>query len=396
MPQLVIASELDTHMGKLTALVSYLEREIGYVENGPLTDEEMRMTILRGTEWLLNAQEQDGHFRYEYAPYEDIDISDDNSVRQAGALYQLGEILRRDREKTLELRKPIETAISYFERESYTDTFSGFTFRCVMTSEHDHRCKLGATSLALTGILSYLEVYPEERDTYDELVEDYIRFIKASKNEGAGFRNVYRVGQDLQSGRESSFSNGEVLLALVRYYQYQEDPEIEKLAHSLYGYLEEKEFDTPLYLWIMAALKDMQNIWPDSRYVTYAKKYTDWRMTGVAAYKSTQHNYCAYTEGVTSAYLVLKDVLEVPQLQELRAEIDFWNRKNRTLQVEAGVPYRYVRKDEKLVLNTIPNMEKAQGGFLTGQEELTQRIDFTQHCLSAYLQTFIDIDRKTL
>lgn len=37
-------------------------------------------------------------------------------------------------------------------------------------------------------------------------------------------------------------------------------------------------------------------------------------------------------------------------------------------------------------------MEQALGGFLTGENELTQRIDFTQHCVSAYLQKRVDMD----
>ena len=387
-----LSDELDT----LAAKVAYVERVLGFVERASLSHDEIYDIITRGTAWLTNAQEENGHFRYEYLPYDDTYVDDDNSVRQAGALFQLSEILRHDIDATLTLRPTIERAIQYLESISVEDTYDAHTFRCVHAVGREDQCKLGATSLALIGILSYVEVYPEARNEYEDLIGDYLSYLKASRIEGKGFRNKHNVVSELQSYKESSFSNGEVLLALVRYYQYNEDEEVKQLAQDLYQYLRSTEFDTPLYLWIMAALRDMQTLWPNPDYAVYAKEYTTWRVDGVSMRKGTKHNYCAYAEGVVSAYSVLEETLPASDREALRAEIDFWNQKNARLQITDRDQLRYTLVDDSLTLLELPHMEYAHGGFLTGENELSLRIDFTQHCLSAYLQTLTDIDKVSL
>lgn len=58
--------------------------------------------------------------------------------------------------------------------------------------------------------------------------------------------------------------------------------------------------------------------------------------------------------------------------------------------------FRVVSHDGKLELLRVVNPAVARGGFLAGETELTQRIDFTQHCISAYLQKLVDIDKQLL
>lgn len=391
------ASEsLETQLHKLGALVSFLERELNYVDPTLLSAEEMRDIAIDGTRFLQNAQEENGHFAYEYAPYEDHYLPGDNIVRQAGALFQLGEVAWRDSDSSLDVGATIKSAIEYFENLSRKDSVDDTDVRCVVEDEDSRRCKLGATALALVGVLGYVEANPDEAEEYDALIDDYASYILASQKDEGGFRYIHRVGSDSQSDRESSFSNGEALLALVRYYQYEPKEEFKEAAQSAYDYLEAQEFDTASYLWVMAALKDMQTLWPDERYAAYARSFTDWRVAGVARNKYTKHNYCAYTEGVVSAYSVLEDTSTPAQRQSLRGEIDFWNTKNSTLQIKDAERYRYRLEDGKLQLLEIPDISQARGGFLTGQDALTQRIDFTQHCISAYLQVLVDIDRQRL
>lgn len=389
-------SSLEDHLYQLQALVTYTEQSYTQ-KNHTLTETELRSLITEGVHYLVQAQEGNGHFAYEYEPYADTYRNDDNIVRQAGALYALGEVVRLSNTADPVLNEAIESAIEYFDNLSEADTVSSISFRCIVDGTKSSRCKLGATSLALSGILSYVSRYPEKQAVYAALIDDYIAYILVSKKEDGGFRSVHNIGTKSRIASESPFANGEVLLALVRSYQYNRDETIKQYALATYEYLALQEFDTALYLWIMAALKDMQMLWSNESYSTYAKEFTSWRVDGVAYRKGTDKNYCAYAEGVASAYSVIKDSLSLKEKEMLESELAFWNTHNSHLQIGQNARYRFAYTPENdLQLHAIKNPEQAQGGFLTSEENPTLRIDFTQHCVSAYLQTLVDINKKEL
>lgn len=390
----VESAQYEELEAQVAALSKYIERNYVSHEDSPLSGDELRRIVKEGTDWLVNAQAENGHFAYEYAPYEDVYLDDDHVVRQAGTLYELGEIARRDGEGVMNISGAIENAIGYLESLSEEDEYKDVTFRCITDSENSSRCQLGATSLALLGILGYVE---EESSEHEDLIEDYINYIIAMKKEGEGFIGYYTVNRKSQSIKESAFSNGEALLALVRYYQYNPREDVKEMIDDTFVYLEAKEaFETPLYLWIMAALKDMQVLWPNERYVTYAQEFTNARRGSLARVHNTQKNYCATTEGLASAYSILDRNVSPEKLGLLRKEIDFWNTHNSVLQILPVDRYRLVLDEGLFSLQILPDIEQARGGFLTSASVLTQRIDYTQHCISAYLQTLVDIEEEEL
>lgn len=392
------ADAVDTLHTQLSAISDYITRTFAPEDQTSLTNSELRAIVSLGSVWLINAQEENGHFRYEYAPYDDEYAEDDNIVRQAGALYELGEIARRDEEDTLKTAEAIERAMDYFEALTREDIYNDMIFSCITINSVSNRCKLGATSLALSGLLGYLEQNPDRIPEYQARAESYISYILAMKKPNAGFRNKYRIGESAQSEAESSFSNGEALLALVRYYQLNPHEDIKEAIDETFAYLRDEPYDTALYLWIMAALKDMKVLWSgeSETYATYTRAFTDWRIDSVLRFRNTNKNLCAYAEGIVSAYSVLDGETEEDKLQELRNEIDFWNTKNGTLQLSESDRYRVVMENDTLILKAQPKPEQAFGGFLTSDTALSQRIDFTQHCISSYLQTLVDIEGETL
>lgn len=394
---------LFEQVAALTAELSRLERQLQIATSGTLAGDspsvpELQSIIKRGIKWLVNTQEESGHFKYEHVPYEDRYIDDDNIVRQAGALYQLGEIARKDIDKVFDLKETLQRAIGYFESLSKEGEFNEEKFRCIANSELSTQCKLGATSLALVGVLSFVEVYPELEEQHEALITDYVQYIVTMKKDVAGFRNYYYISRSEQREVESSFSNGEALLALVRYYQYNQTDEVKEIIDEIFDYFqsEDSPFDVPLYLWAMSALKDMNILWPNDKYVTYAKEYTDWRINGAAVHKGTKNNWCAYLEGVVSAYSILEPEYSLIELQKHRDDMDFWLRKNTYFQISENDVVRLVRDEDGLRFMRIDNMEQAVGGFLTAEDTLTQRIDYTQHCLNSYLQKLVDIDNAPL
>tara|TARA_B100000745_G_scaffold52942_1_gene31482 strand:+ start:12148 stop:13389 length:1242 start_codon:yes stop_codon:yes gene_type:complete len=395
--QQAFAASPDELDKKIAALEAYIERNYRSHEDTRLSVEELREIISEGAQWMNRAQEGNGHFAYEYDVYEGQYLDDDHIVRQGGALYQLGEIARYDTDNALGTHEVIESAIEYFEDLSVADTEDGEKILCITEDTDRTPCLLGATALAVTGMLGYVEAVPEKADEYDELIDDYMAYIMAMKKEGEGFRDKYRTGSSLVFLKESSFSNGEALLALVRYYKHKPSEEVKEMIDETFAYLAAKaEFENPLYLWIMAALKDMQQLWPSEEYVAYAQAFTEYRRAQLSRIHYTQKNYCASTEGLASAYSVLQGNVTDYELGRVRDEIDFWNKHNSVLQVTEVDAYRLIDDEQGMRLVQAPDVKNAQGGFLTSATVLTQRIDYTQHCLSAYLQTLVDVEGEVL
>ena len=379
---------------QIDSIKAYLQYQQGLT--GTLSTEEMRQVIIGGEKWAVAAQDENGHFGYEYLPFEDRYLRDDNMIRQAGTLFVLSEVYKHKEDKDVVSAKVIEKAISYFENISAKGEPTDGDFWCIKNSERSSTCSLGSASLALIGILNYVEAHPEKRVKYEKIIEKYVAYVLSAKFKDAGFSGSYRVGVGFDK-KESAFYNGEAMLALVRYYQYQPDEKVKRVLNETFNYLRAKEtFESPLYLWIMAALKDMQKLWPDETYTTYASEFTTRRLSEASTRHHNQGNYCAPVEGLTSAYSVLKNSESPDYLARLDNEIEFWLARTSYLQISEGNPYRLMIEGGQAQLKKVPNLPIAQGGFLTASFVSTQRIDFTQHCVSAYLQKLVDIDGEEL
>ncbi len=198
------------------------------------------------------------------------------------------------------------------------------------------------------------------------------------------------------SDEESAFSNGEALLALVRYYQYQQDAQVKGAIDKAFDHLKAQPYNGDLHLWIMAALIDMNTLWPKEEYKTYARGFTDWRLTSSNRASRNTHNYCPYVEGIASALILLKNDPKEKNgafLQELESR----NRFHYMLQLTDKDAVRVMNEAGNIQFKTLAEpRETAIGGFLTGDTALTQRIDFTQHCITAYVQTLVDIRGEAL
>jgi len=387
--------KITTHIQKVVTgvlLGALLFPQVGFAAM-PLSDERIRGIIQDGVLWLKNAQEKNGHFRYEYVPYEDVYQADDNIVRQAGAFFQLGEIERFDEGEVYDLEKTLRTSLEYFAARSVEGSFEGQKFRCVK-ADKEFSCKLGTTALVAVGLMSFLEEYPRYRATYEELLEDYVSYMRAMKKEKAGFRYYYYPSRKSQKDIESSFSNGEAFFALVRYGLYAPRDTQSTVIDETFTYLkDETPFDAPLYLWVMAGLKDAHAASPRSEYVTYAERYTEWRLADNARYRASSKNRCPYIEGLASAESILQDSENVVLRTQVRSTLEDMLTETSWLQIKKENVYRAVVDSTGIHIKKLANLERAEGGFLTGfgADDLTERIDYTQHCLSAYAQTLVDV-----
>lgn len=398
-PTFVLASSqnitLQEKIQSLTNEISIREAYLNPVTIKDLSPEQMRSIIKAATLWLQASQESNGHFGYEYSPYSDSYSNGDNIVRQSGALYELGEITIRDTKGVYDLDDSITRAISYFDDNSVTSTYNGKTVRCVASGS---QCKLGTTSLAFIGILDYAEKNPSAAKKYTSLINNYANYIMAMQKPNGGFREIFFPSTGTANDAESSYSNGEALLAYVRYAKSKGFPNDLKInIDKTISYIQSSAvpFDSSLYLWAMVAMKDLNAYKPNPSYLSYAKRYTDWRMIPFKNKAGDDHNYCPYIEGMVGAYPILKQGLSANDLAKYTREINFWLAKSSLLQVKKENLVRFDPTNPNL-FSRAENQDLALGGFLTGYSEPTQRIDFTQHCISSYMQWLVDINGNSL
>ena len=101
-------SILQTQINLLLEEVIKLQEAINFVfilkfNTEPIPKDEIVDILKSGVNWFKAAQEENGHFKYEYVPYEDKYLDDVNIVRQAGSLSALGEIIVHEEDNFFEL-----------------------------------------------------------------------------------------------------------------------------------------------------------------------------------------------------------------------------------------------------------------------------------------------------
>ncbi len=397
---LVRAEEVISHTDMILSVKSDIDTAKKLADPSlikPLTDEEIREVIRLGADWIKSAQENDGHFAYEYFPYEDRYAEDDNIVRQAGSLFQLGEIELRDNQNIYSLDKTIDKSAKYFSDLTRDAKYKGEKISCIVGDPEGSICKLGTTSLAVMGLINYVEGHPDKAKKYESEIESFARYMMLMQKDTGGFREVFSTKTGVAEDKESPYANGEAFYALVKYAKWKGYPaDLQERIERTAKYFTSGGvvFDSSLYLWAMAGMKEWSEFkWNDEN-AKFVLDYTNWRMAGFTNKRNSDHNYCAYIEGVASAYSVLKKSLPEAEAKKYSDEIDFWLAKSAMLQVGPENLVKYDTVSRKFIKTPVPVW--ALGGFLTGHDALSQRIDFTQHCLSGYIQKLHDIDGKSL
>lgn len=380
----------------LLTLLLFLNFGISETFAKELDQAGMMKVISAGVNWLKQSQEETGHFRYEYMPFMDRYIQDDHIVRQAGAVFILSEAMKLDKNNNFNLKDIVQKGLKYLDENSINANFNNYEFRCLKLNEAE--CTLGGVSLSLIAYLNLTEKYPELSDKYADAIQKNLNFILAMNLPQKGFRGSYYLSGN-QSKTESDFYNGEALLALIRYYQKNSDPQIKSVIDELMKYFVDyysKSWNNNFYLWGMAAIKDLYKIDPRREYLEFTRDYTTWQISGYKDKRDSGRNVCAYLEGIISAYSVLETDLNESEKEAYLEEINFWLDQSKSLQTKSGDKMNIKINREKTRKLGLRNKIRSVGGFLSGFNEPVQRIDFTQHCFSSFLQKHVDIDGRTL
>ena len=115
-----------------------------------LTREILDQSFELGTQFLLNNQQPDGNFTYEYDWIKKTYIRGDNQVRQAGAMWGLALIYQE--EPTPEIAAAVEKAMKFFEQHSKI-TPDGARY---VVYPGDSQGRMGTVALCALSYIDYL------------------------------------------------------------------------------------------------------------------------------------------------------------------------------------------------------------------------------------------------
>jgi hypothetical protein len=365
----------------------------------------------RAAEHLLAMQLPNGLFRYDFDFLDGAPSGKDNVVRQAGALFALGEYLIETGDPRVaaalraglarldalslplgkgELQSTLE-ALGLYATQSWNLQLALDRWGLLYRPEGEARVVAepdGGYPTALSGgtalaLLSELEL---RAATGDE------RFARARRAWLQGLLTLAVPGRGLRERpgalSESPYVNGEAWLALAAYCEAFPDDETAAAAlRDLEEYLLDRYGEQPdrlFYHWGAMAAAARHRATGDPRFETFAARQSAWFLDQLASEEQDGGNTCATVEGLASALAVLGTAPEHAELAgRLREQVAAELAHDRTLQIREGQERLEVGGGAVLFA---PRLADYGGAFLLGSFDPYTRIDLTQHCLSGLLK----------
>lgn len=340
-------------------------------------EQKLEGSVIRQSEWFRKNQTDEGDFIYErYAATGEVKEGN-NIVRQAGALYGLGQAFAYT--KNEDTRLTLEKGLDYFR--SLTATVSAD--RAAITYQDE--TFTNTTALLVLGLVEYMEA--DERHRTTENLEYLVRlsnYLISTQTEKGAYINSY-----VPESQESDYNNGETMYALIRSYTLTQKPEhlssVKRFADYALSYYGSTDFNNSFFSWGMAGFSYLYRTAPDNRYweflAAYADKYFSAR--GISYEQYIRHQSDGPVAPGTSVFLEGVDHIG-------------WIAKEKD-----AVMYKKIRRHVRLMLEHLLRYEinSPYGRYTTTAESVsgavcsqveceTTRIDFLQHNMSAILLYF--------
>lgn len=332
----------------------------------PPTDTPVALAV----DHMLAAQREDGLFAYDFNFVRNGATGENNIVRQAGAVFALGEYYADSHDP--DLREPLRRALNALSVLSI-EYGRG---KLVSRNGELKGVKGGATALTLLAELYYYRTSGDGR--FEQARRDWLHGLLSLHQPGKGFR------RGPLSEKESHYYNGEIWLALAFHAQTFADPDVAAVLPQVDDYMMAAYGAAPhigFFHWGATASAKRYAATKDPRFAAFAtaqaRQYIDEMRPQVKPYANT----CYAIEGLIPALtLVAPDDELKPRL---RARIEAEMAKIRTFQILPG--QTSLDLGDGITL-TSPALDRFTGAFVAGRKRPSTRIDFTQHCVSAFLR----------
>jgi len=339
--------------------------------------ERLEGSIVRQGKWFAKNQTEEGDFVYERISASGEVKEGHNMVRQAGALYGLGQLYAHTKDP--EVAATIEKGLGYFREITATMSAeaSAITYNEVTNTN--------TTALLVLGLVEYLEV--DEALQTTENLEYLVRlsnYLVSTQTSTGAYINTYKP-----TPSESDYNNGETMYALIRSYRLtRKQPyllSVKRMANYAIFHYGPRDYNSSFFSWGMAGFAHLYQVEPDEKYWEFMRAYA------VKYMVSRGNGYEQYLSGKTkepiipSASVFLEGVSHIAWIAKEK-DVSFSNMLTRhtqrvlqhLLMYEINSPYGAFVSESDVVTGAVC--------ATVGCE--TTRIDFLQHNMSAIILYF--------
>lgn len=360
--------------------------------SAPIDDEPQTMreildaSLEQGKSFLLANQKEAGNFEYEYNFKERKLSTDDNQVRQAGALWGLA-LIHHDN-PTVKTREALERGFAFFLEHSKTLTDG----RILITYPDDDIGGTGTVSLTMLALTEFLRAESSEEfhKKYAPFHAGLLEFLLSLRKEDGHFYGDYDLdGQGF--GAANPYANGEALLAMTKAAKYlgynklwDEILESADRMHQTYvtnALNEQPDSNTTkgFYQWGTMSFFEIATsgeVEP-TLFTNWSIDLAKWMIDVHQTLSRTRNTAYAY-EGIISAWELARQAGDQIVVEKLGTVIDEGLRKLTSWQVGGPIPNEYL-------LTNPTDDPHAVGGVMNHKEEPQLRIDVTQHQMHAVI-----------
>lgn len=363
------------------------------LDDAPAISKDILLTSIEAARaYYLNHQLKEGNFLYAFDVVSNQQFSDDNQVRQAGALWGLS-CLNRDR-FTENTRRAVLASLEFFiaNRKKLPDG------QLVITYPGEDVLKTGTVALFCLAITEFLlgqEKFlpPEVKDKYETILLEHLQYLQSMELPDGSWAHVYDLPSGYRDPIGKSYYDGEALLAYckaVRYLRREELlPRIQfavpKLIHR---YLldcwkpggdpeESKGFSQ----WgAMAFAECVEAKWEKTAGAAEAAMALAWWQIYSNKLEARGGNTAYAIEGLIASWRVAKCQQDQKSMALLRAVSE--RCLGRLMLCQIGGPF-HTRNE---FFNSLPRIQpRAFGGITAAANSGAIRIDNVQHQLHAML-----------
>ena len=359
-----------------------------YVDN-TLNCDILETSLQIGTEFLLNSQRTEGNFQYEYHWLNQSYHPNDNEIRQDGSLCGLTRI--HQYYPTEKLEEGIIKGLTYFMNHSISKNDMAW----VQYPSSGTYGVSGTVALVSLSIIDFLRSHPQISKNFEQQLntqlDQYLNFLQSLRMDNDLYHQVYYQKNGTGIGYSSPYADGEILLALIKAYNYLNYTElkqtiIESSFATYQTYIIQALNQNPdsnmtkgFFQWgIMAYYEILKTSWPNMQnYSSVIIGLADW-MIDIHETLTRLKNTGYAQEGIIYAYSVAKTNDDTSHMNKFETVIDTGLSKLTSWQIGSPLANEFIQSNQL-------NDPLAVGGVMNHAYDSNLRIDVTQHQMHAVL-----------
>jgi UDP-N-acetylmuramoyl-tripeptide--D-alanyl-D-alanine ligase len=352
-----------------------------------LTRDALQRSLELQTRFLRGHQRPEGNFNYEYDFSSKQLSSDDNEVRQAGALWGLALAYGHEpgsATRSTELQAQVERGLAFFGEHSRSSKGR----RCIAYPGANEG-SMGTVALVALAYIDYLRAAPpglseETLGQHRAYLGGHLRHLERSLRPDGLWYGKYDTKTCLPSGESSPYADGEALLALVKAAKYLEFSALQPtllraadagLALNIDAALaqdSDSDVTKGYYQWSSMAFYELatSNMPEGAKYGDTVLRLADWMIHEHDTLWRLRNTAYAY-EGIIHAYALAQQRHDSAHVAKYGCVIDVGLNRLLTWQVGGPLALAFANRGK--------DDPRALGGVQNEARDAALRIDVTQH-----------------